>query len=326
MSLNVDKNKEIVDFGEKIGGARKDLWKSRGLKIEDLLDLNLKEYVEHVTKDNIWPIPNYAEYKGKMENACIYFMKNVRGKIKAKLDVYGDGKDRYRAELYIRFLNNVKDLCESMQNIADIKGILAGLKAIYTDEKGGWTNEAKETPGLDYGFIQYLAISDREIESLVRECDIQGFPDNFRGDLRGIIIRKDLRGVYRILNGSSYLSKETFGSEEEAIKYAKTGLIDELNEKKKTKKVSSVINVVRPQLEFIERVGPDIRKGQNATTDNILNTFKFRGGEFGNWNTQEDRQAYLNYTFDSLVDLAYVLNVPLDFLSLGTREDNEKRG
>lgn len=317
-------DREITDFGEKIGGARKDLWRSRGLKIEDLLDLNLKEYVEHVTKDNIWPVPDYKIYKGKMDNACIYFMKNVRGKIKAKIDVYGDGKDKYRAELYIKFLNNVKELCESMREVADMKKILAGIKAIYTDENGKWLEEVKITQGLDYGFIQYLDISDGEIKALVRECDIQGFPDKFRGDLRGVTIRKDLRGFCRILNGSSYLSKKTFSSEAEAIEYAKTGLIDELNERKKTKKVSSVINVVRPQLEFIERVGPDIRKGQNMTTDNILNTFKFRGGEFGNWNTQDDRQAYLNYTFDSLVDLAYVLNVPLDFLSLGTKEDNEK--
>ena len=31
---------KIKDFGEKIGGARKDLWKLYGMQIEDLLYMN----------------------------------------------------------------------------------------------------------------------------------------------------------------------------------------------------------------------------------------------------------------------------------------------
>ena len=30
----------IQDFGKKIGGARKDLWAARGLRIEDIEDFN----------------------------------------------------------------------------------------------------------------------------------------------------------------------------------------------------------------------------------------------------------------------------------------------
>ena len=33
---------KITDFGEKIGGARKDLWKSRGLCEDDLEEMNEK--------------------------------------------------------------------------------------------------------------------------------------------------------------------------------------------------------------------------------------------------------------------------------------------
>ena len=35
----------INDFGEKIGGARKDLWKERGLMVEDLHDTGRKREV-----------------------------------------------------------------------------------------------------------------------------------------------------------------------------------------------------------------------------------------------------------------------------------------
>ena len=31
---------EIKDFGNKIGGAKKDLWKARGLILDDILDMN----------------------------------------------------------------------------------------------------------------------------------------------------------------------------------------------------------------------------------------------------------------------------------------------
>ena len=33
----------IKDFGEKIGGARKDIWKERGLMVEDLEEMTSAE-------------------------------------------------------------------------------------------------------------------------------------------------------------------------------------------------------------------------------------------------------------------------------------------
>lgn len=45
----------INDFGEKIGGARKDLWKERGLMVEDLDGMTQGEKEKYVKKDCIWP-------------------------------------------------------------------------------------------------------------------------------------------------------------------------------------------------------------------------------------------------------------------------------
>lgn len=44
--------KEIVheDFGEKIGGAKKDLWAARGLYVDDLLGMNEREAEKYVKK------------------------------------------------------------------------------------------------------------------------------------------------------------------------------------------------------------------------------------------------------------------------------------
>lgn len=52
--------KEIVheDFGEKIGGAKKDLWAARGLYVDDLLGMNEREADKYVKKDNVWKKPD----------------------------------------------------------------------------------------------------------------------------------------------------------------------------------------------------------------------------------------------------------------------------
>lgn len=316
---------EITDFGEHIGGARKDLWKSRGFKIEDLDDLTLKEYVETVTKENIWVTPDYTALCNKMPAYCAYFVRHVREKIKAKTIVCGDSKDRERAENYINFINTVKDMCYAIRTDDDILNFSDRFRQKYSDSRGYWLRICSETPGIDNNFIWSLKITKSGLEQLKIECEIQGFPEKFRGDLKGITVRKVQRNgeskYILVSSRSQTVSKlmmgKTFNTVEEAVAYGKTQLHEDLDNNKKTKKVSELVNVVRPQLEFIERVGPNIRKGNNATGDSLIESFGFRGGEFGNWNTQDDRQAYLNYAFDAFADLAFVLDIPIDFISLG---------
>lgn len=54
------KNTKLADFGKKIGGARKDQWKDRGMSLEDLLNMTDQETRKYVTKDNVWPKPDWA--------------------------------------------------------------------------------------------------------------------------------------------------------------------------------------------------------------------------------------------------------------------------
>ena len=59
----------------------------------------------------------------------------------------------------------------------------------------------------------------------------------------------------------------------------------------------------------LRRTGPDYRNGAEITGQHYLDTFGFRGGEFGNWMNQNDRQASLNMGFEALKDLAAALQV-----------------
>lgn len=47
-----------------------------------------------------------------------------------------------------------------------------------------------------------------------------------------------------------------------------------------------------------------------------METFGFRGGEFGTWTNQEDRRQSINYAYDALIDLSRVLGVPPQSMSL----------
>lgn len=57
--------KEITDFGEKIGGARKDVWMKRGLCIEDTADMTETEKEKYIKRDCIWPKTDIQEELNK---------------------------------------------------------------------------------------------------------------------------------------------------------------------------------------------------------------------------------------------------------------------
>lgn len=68
------------------------------------------------------------------------------------------------------------------------------------------------------------------------------------------------------------------------------------------------------------RAGQDWRKGKDATPEMFEKAFEFRGVQFGNWVAQgkggKDRQGMLNEAYDALHDLADLLNMPTQALSL----------
>lgn len=55
----------------------------------------------------------------------------------------------------------------------------------------------------------------------------------------------------------------------------------------------------------------------NVNGDDYMSTFGFRGGEFGLWMNEKDRQDSLDYGYNALMDLATVLNIYPDSISLG---------
>lgn len=58
-----------------------------------------------------------------------------------------------------------------------------------------------------------------------------------------------------------------------------------------------------------ERRGPDYRAGAPVNVANFADAFRFRGVEFGNWVTQEERADFLGRCYDAFCDLAELLGI-----------------
>ena len=77
------------DFGEKIGGAKKDLWKDRGLYADDLEAMNEREAEKFVKKDNVWKKPDYAAMLEEgIPLGVVYFIKKARDGLNASPQYY----------------------------------------------------------------------------------------------------------------------------------------------------------------------------------------------------------------------------------------------
>jgi len=70
-----------------------------------------------------------------------------------------------------------------------------------------------------------------------------------------------------------------------------------------------------PTPDDTNRIGVE-RRSDDVQSQDFMDTFGFRGVEFGNWNNQIERQQVMNAAYDGLLDLAEVLNLPPKSLTL----------
>ena len=72
-----------------------------------------------------------------------------------------------------------------------------------------------------------------------------------------------------------------------------------------------------PYLTEIVREGEDFRNGKDILETQFLKDIKVRGGQFGNWENNEERAKNLNACSDAFKDLAVALNVDSTKIGLG---------
>jgi hypothetical protein len=323
-------NIQHEDFGEKIGGAKKDLWKDRGLYVNDLDAMNEREAEKFVKKDNIWKKPDYqAMLDDGIPLGVVYFVKKVRDSLNASPQYYR--KDDTPEKRLARQKEYIETVRELQAAVADVRTAEDAVQVCdrfmvgngYLERSQGWggrgyysaTEKGRENPAitnkllkaLDVGpvssFERYFAQKARKDQFLVpKEQKVPaGYSIRFNDGKNTYSKNNDWKpGTYYVTKGYSIL-QTNFESREAALKW--------VQELAKGRSKSGKTRFVPPQLSHVRRDGPDYRSGVEITGQHYLDAFGFRGGEFGNWMNQNDRQASLNMGFEALKDLASALQV-----------------
>lgn len=118
---------EIQDFGQKIGGAKKDLWRERNLMLSDLVDLNDAEKDKYIVKDRVWKKPDYqALVDSGIPVRVVYFMKLMRDATPTRPVLsYIDKRDntiKEKQEGYVSFVTDLRNKVMSLKEESEVLG------------------------------------------------------------------------------------------------------------------------------------------------------------------------------------------------------------
>ena len=380
--------KKIDDFGIKIGGARKDLWRERGgLQYEDLQEMSDLEIQQYVVKKEIWNLKpkdfeNMVFVEGRDREAA-YFIKKVYGAIpsKPKIPTYLTHKEDISKQLkaYIDMVQGIKKVCSEIKTKEDIEiptkdgtttvyrqkflplfaphqehfGRVIRLYDEYTIQVSSKLFSAFQTPIFtlqrEIKKAKFCYTEDEKIKAtysvkMFSSIEKSGtlFPKNVSNkysDYGGTLIYKIGENIssvfccnsfkdttciedyidqtYVLLNEDNRIIDYNFDTVEEA--YQKAKIYD--NEKQKYASGKSESGrkkkYIPKQFETLDRKGTEYRSFKHAKADNFLDVFQFKGGEFGNWVNDKERQASLDYCYDALMDLSDSLEISRDSVTLG---------
>lgn len=347
--------KEIKDFGEKIGGARKDVWALRGLILDDIFKMTSGEKVKYIKRDNIWKKIDEKALLETQPRIYVYWLKQIHSCIYP--DLKHIGSNEAAIEKYIKGVTAFRDYILSAANAVEAAKLNEDMLygKIFHHSYGVYYELNDEFHGVINGrkLLKLHNKSNNSFSRLKEEMDKKGFgwtKEEFcRNDyeihyIDGItceiekdyanktylVIRKDCSKYFYclqdvnlpavLINQYALLNKNSnyviaFDENKDILE----SMIERLvklrveSEAKKPKKSNSRKQKkgkwIPPQLTHLKREGKDHRHGHNVTGDDFMKCFGIRGGEFGNWTNDHDRQVNLNMAFDAFCDMADALNI-----------------
>ena len=323
-------NIQHEDFGEKIGGAKKDLWKDRGLYVNDLDAMNEREAEKFVKKDNIWKKPDYqAMLDDGIPLGVVYFIKKVRDGLNASPQYYHrDDTPEKRLARHKEYIQTVRVLQSVVSEVRTVEDAMQVYDRFfvengYLEQVQGWgsgihyqaTEKGRENPAITNKLSNTLMVrsagyfernftqkAQKEQFGVSKDQKVpKGYAIHFNDGKNTYSKNNDWKPDTWYVTKDYSILQTNFETREAALKW--------VQELAKGRSKSGKTRFVPPQLIAVRRTGPDYRNGAEITGQHYLDTFGFRGGEFGNWMNQNDRQASLNMGFEALKDLAAALQV-----------------
>ena len=347
-------NGRLTDAGEELIRNRRG--KLKGLAWDDVSAMNDTLKVAQVIKSNVWPRPDYAKmvedgapaWKAaalkavydKLAAAPATRAAPTDSDLRAYIETMGQVRETLMAELDRVERDGTGDkLWASLQsrNVfgkvfpvpADAKPVFGAPSPFDRKSEQGKENNRRALLIGGNAAIQALQFNYK-VTSKVKDLLSEGFPKKQEAWQKSYEVRQtptrdsdvpegertgepqDRFYVYE--KGSRWrLAKGVqdggYATQEQAEAFART-----LTAKKR--------DVLPPSrgldLADVSRTGPDWRKGQNVTADQVMKHFGFRGVNLGEYvkAKQDVAQAHLNHAFDAFNDLADLLGVPPKAMSL----------
>lgn len=342
------KTKKIEDYGEKIGGARKDRIYEAAKKLEET-EKNPSDILSDLRKLPVSKIFdfNYTAYREEgVPNEVITLLQCIRKIIPSKprtewkLKRWADEVfSLYRVclDLLAHDGEKQKEFIEKSQSIEKLGALyrasmalggydggidtgMAGLSQLgngsgYYDKEGRFVSTDGQWYLSNAGkFGGRYETYDKAKEALVKFTGKAKEDNSERKSpvftVYGFKNRND--EFFIAPKGKPQIVLQNgFKTVKEARDYLK-GHYDDLVEMMSGLKKSTDINF-KPNRP---RVGKDWRGGKDITAKDFSDTFGFRGVEFGNWTNLKDRQSALNEAYDAFMDLSEAVGISPRGLSL----------
>ncbi|MFL7024244.1 PLxRFG domain-containing protein [Enterovibrio norvegicus] len=340
----------IDDVGEKIGGARKDIWGAYA----DSIKGETPEEIQSLTLSNAWPQPNYIALleqgvslsaislframrdsippKPRRANKLVpwaYALKRMRdvsmAAVKGALtpeevtDALKKSSSRDSHKVMGRAaLYDALGHSHSLAHLSLTSGHYSMFKGeTFDPPKTVWTVE-RSAKGSAYGnWPRLLSHGDTQ------DAAIEGFKAQYEKLMSQPKKRKSASfDVYTKRSEPGYFVGKKVGRSYIDL----AGPIDNLGEARRmvdedydalTDKLDAAKFTPPPRRDTNDpRVGEDMREGKDVSAEDFAKTFGFRGVEFGNWVEQGKRQAMVNDAYDALMDMAAILGISPKAISL----------
>ena len=311
-------NNKIQDFGQKIGGARKDMAKEAadlvatlaGLTVERLKELSLSKLVKF---EQVQRLAASGAISAPAACAAFALWRSIpaRPSLSCRIRKWAENTTSVLAE--ISAIIDGAEITEKVKRMAEYRVLMS---AGYPS-----TPFAFGRYRVDYYFTvnsPLCVLAGNRYK--LRTYDPSEAADYIRKAVSDDAAQRAQGATFELYSCGSVFYAAPKGKNKIRVKEwatredARAGMenVEELrrlwDDIRNTPSLRRSTN--RP------RIGADYRNGQDTTPETFAAAFPFRGVEFGNWLTQMDRLVRLNETFDALRDLCALCGLTADAVTL----------
>lgn len=311
--------KANAEFGEHIGGARKELFSGSIFSLKALDEFNEGEIKKYIVKDKLWKKPDYEKMvkEDGVDILVAFALKKIRDAVPPHPLYTYTGDHHQQAETYVKYVNAIKTMTEGIGNMEELNSLkynAVTYRVIKPETRRGIDGYAPDHS--EFGMLPNVSM-----------CNVL-VPDNwmlnsYQNEIKKLqfCVAKDEKvptGYSVAERNGQFIVRRKYSQIAAAATRAEAVAIAQQSAAEGRKAAKT--KFTPPQLEHLRRTGlPDYRNGRHVEGKDFIADFGIRGGEFGNWMNELDAQGNLDACYDAFCDLADALGIRKTDISIGNK-------